>query len=103
MQESLEPRLPHLGEHDGRTVLRAIFLDGEYDLVSQIAAERLQLANHVGELGTLTALLFFPPIAQRRALLQPFLEKLAGSAPSSRQIGTRAVARRRTRTVGGKT
>ena len=91
LQESFQPGLPNSGEHDRSTIGRAVPVHGEYDLVSQIAAERFQLANNFLELRSLPVLLFLPPAAQRRALLQPVLEKLAGFGQSGRQIGNRGI------------
>src|ERR1700722_17113239 len=80
LQKTLEPRLPDSRQHHRRGVGRTLFLHREYDLVSQIATESLQLFPHVGELRAVAALLLFPPVAQRRTLLHAILKQLAGFA-----------------------
>ena len=91
LQKRLQSRLPNLRDHDRRAGGEPSLAHGEYDFVSQIAVEGLQLLNQIGEFRPLAALLLLPPIAQCRTLLQRYLKELAGLTESGREVGNGSI------------
>src|SRR5215472_10020398 len=87
LQEGLQAGLADSRQNDGSRIGSGGPARSQNDLVSQVAAEGLQLVQQVVQFRVSAFLLLAPPISQRGTSLQAVVEQLAGFCQRVGKVG----------------